>query len=480
MAGINSKLLLLSIGISVIIISSLVALFAFEEKSNTLTDEEINKLEQSQKSQNYFIDITNDNPEFFEKWCIEQNGKWDAHVSQIGGFCNFDSKLQKDLAMIGWDKLQHPIVQGEMAQKICNILDLECPTDPKFDGWFDDETGYVKLTYAIQDREFSFRILEDSLEYSRNGFYDNWYSYEDTFGQNLSFELDDDFYFSGDVIQVSGFVWKHAIKNPEVPVTLQVFFDGDLVEIAQTPASSDGAFSYQIKTAGPQWQQSGVYTVAAFYDSGKSEKDFGFSTYYNGKQTKYFTKMYSNNYEELCGYPVTQEMQKTFLESWKSRPDDKDSFLTIRQGVFSHVERSQYLTAIPILHYWYDLKDGKQTYFGMEACSLDKILFRAEPGPNYEKPKDIVIDGVTYVELEAPGKPLIYKNTLLPLLNIDNCKKVADVSTEQQRQKIFTRENTDPDIPWANQIFQLMDYCNEIGNYEMNVVDGKIKWIFTV
>ncbi len=479
----NSKILIsvgAIAGISIAAVMAITFVATLGDDSDvSLSPEEINKLEQSENIPRQFIEITNDNPEFFEKWCRDQNGNWEIKQSQIGGFCYFDSRTEKIKAELEWDRLQHPVIIGDDAQKICHVLDLKCNQDAEFEGWFDDETGYVKLDYSLHDKEYSFRIQGDSIEYSRPDVSSFWYSYDEAFDQRLNFELSDNFYFAGNEIQISGNVFEHPVNDVgDMPVILQVYFGNDVVEIAQIPVSSNDRFSHQIKTEGPQWQQSGRYTAVVSFDSGKMEKDFGFSTYYVGKPTKYFTDLDSGDYEELCGYPVTHKMQQEFLESWKARHDDKDPFLTIRQGTFSHVERSQYLTAMPILHYWYDLKNGQQIYFGMEACSLDRMLFRAEPGPNWEPPKEFEIDGITYVELEAPGRPLIYKDTLLPVLDTDNCKRVADEYTKQQSQKIYLRENTFSERDWENQVFPLMDYCTDIGEYESNTRDGNISWNF--
>ena len=192
-------------GISAALVISAGSVEIFEENpDDSLTSEEINILEQSENIPKQFIEITSDNPEFFEKWCHDQNGKWEINVSQIGGFCYFDSRTEKTKAELEWDKLQNPVILGDTAQKICTVLNLECNSDAEFEGWFDDEEGYVKLDYSLHDKEYSFRIQEDDVKYSRPAVSSFWYSYDEVFEQRLYFELSDDFYFSGDKIQVSG------------------------------------------------------------------------------------------------------------------------------------------------------------------------------------------------------------------------------------------------------------------------------------
>ena len=44
---------------------------------------------------------------------------------------------------------------------------------------------------------------------------------------------------------------------------------------------------------------------------------------------------------------------------------------------------------------------------------------------------------------------------------------------------MFTRENTDFDALWKNQVFSLMDYCEDIGTFKMNILNEKINWAFS-
>ncbi|MCV0409630.1 hypothetical protein [Nitrosopumilus sp.] len=293
------------------------------------------------------------------------------------------------------------------------------------------------------------------------------------------FNFPDNFYFIDDEIKVSGNIWTLQKENfDETPVIIQVNYDDELIEIAQVPVSSDGTFSHSIKAAGPLWQQSGLYLITVSYDSVTTQQSFGFSTYYDDVSVNYFVNSDSDDYEELCGYPVTDEMRLDIIKnSWVSYGVP---YLTSQQGNFTHVERSKYLTDIPDLQYWFVLKSGKQVYFEIGACDIDDSnITLGEIGPNYEKSQDIIVDGIHYTVLPAPGSPLIYNDTLLPVLDIDNCKRVADNYTKEERPKLFTRETTTFDAAWANQVFPLMDYCTGIGNYELKTIDGNINWSFT-
>lgn len=189
----------------------------------------------------------------------------------------------------------------------------------------------------------------------------------------------------------------------------------------------------------------------------------------------------SQNYEDVCGYPVTDKMRLGII-SKASFGLDSEPYLKAHPGNFTHVERSQYLTDEPLLQYWFELKNNKQIYFEIGVCDLDgSNMTLTEIGPNYEKPQEIIgSDGTTYQVLAAPGDPLIYKDTLKPVLNYDNCKRVADGYTKRKGTTLFTRETTNFDNPWKNQVFPLMDYCTSIGNYEMTVIDDKPQWTFKI
>ncbi len=194
------------------------------------------------------------------------------------------------------------------------------------------------------------------------------------------------------------------------------------------------------------------------------------------------TQSKPDNYEDVCGYPVTDEMRLDAISKLSYGFDPP--YLKLHPGNFTHVERSQYLTDIPLLQYWFELKNGKQVYFEMGACDIDGAnITLATIGPNYKDwkiPEDADFDTAKYEILAAPGSPLIYQDTLKPVLDIDNCKRVADGYTKEERWQLFTRETTTFDPPWENQVFPLMDYCTGIGNYELKTLDGNINWSFTL
>jgi len=91
----------------------------------------------------------------------------------------------------------------------------------------------------------------------------------------ISVQTDDDTYYEGDSIIISGKV--NAVIG-STPVTLQTFTgNGDLVNIAQIDIAQDATFSHSILAKGPLWQKQGEYSVKASYgQNGISESKFNY------------------------------------------------------------------------------------------------------------------------------------------------------------------------------------------------------------
>ena len=91
----------------------------------------------------------------------------------------------------------------------------------------------------------------------------------------ISVQTDDDTYYEGDSIIISGKV--NAVIGG-TPVTLQIFTgNDDLVSIAQINISQESTFSHSILAKGPLWQKQGEYTIRASYgENGVTESKFSY------------------------------------------------------------------------------------------------------------------------------------------------------------------------------------------------------------
>ena len=91
----------------------------------------------------------------------------------------------------------------------------------------------------------------------------------------ISIQTDNSNYDEGDTIVVSGQI--ETIIG-QTPVTLQLFQDGNMIEIAQIIVSQDGYYSYTIIAEGSLWQNPGEYTVKVTYGEGNiAETTFNYT-----------------------------------------------------------------------------------------------------------------------------------------------------------------------------------------------------------
>ena len=91
----------------------------------------------------------------------------------------------------------------------------------------------------------------------------------------INVQTDDNSYDEGDIVVISGNV---TIVIGETPITLQLFIEGSLVDIAQITVAQDGSYSHTIIAEGPLWKKIGNYLVRVSYGEGNiAETEFSFS-----------------------------------------------------------------------------------------------------------------------------------------------------------------------------------------------------------
>ena len=91
----------------------------------------------------------------------------------------------------------------------------------------------------------------------------------------ISVKTNSNSYKEGDTVVISGKVTTIIVGTP---ITLQIFNQGNLVDVAQFNVAEDGSYSYTIIAEGPYWSKSGEYTVKALFGEGNdAETQFNFS-----------------------------------------------------------------------------------------------------------------------------------------------------------------------------------------------------------
>lgn len=91
----------------------------------------------------------------------------------------------------------------------------------------------------------------------------------------ISVETDANSYKEGETIVISGKVSTIIVGTP---VTIQIFNQGNLVDIAQITVAEDGSYSHTVIAEGPLWSKAGEYTIRASFGEGNlAETQFNFS-----------------------------------------------------------------------------------------------------------------------------------------------------------------------------------------------------------
>ena len=91
----------------------------------------------------------------------------------------------------------------------------------------------------------------------------------------IEVQTDDNNYDEGDTIIISG---KVTTVVGSTPVTLQIFLEANLLDIAQIEVAQDGNYSHTILAEGPLWKKQGDYLVKASYGDGNiAELEFSYT-----------------------------------------------------------------------------------------------------------------------------------------------------------------------------------------------------------
>jgi len=92
-------------------------------------------------------------------------------------------------------------------------------------------------------------------------------------GQLISIKTSEKSYEDGDTIVISGNVTAIILDNQ---ITLQIFYEKNLVHIGQIIVAQDGSYSFTLKAAGDNWKKDGMYTIRANYSGETIETTIDF------------------------------------------------------------------------------------------------------------------------------------------------------------------------------------------------------------
>jgi len=118
----------------------------------------------------------------------------------------------------------------------------------------------------------------------------------------ISLSSASDIYYSGDYVTIFGTV-NTIFEN--MPITLQIYHETNLVDVAQVPVAKDGTFVKSFNAVGSQWKEEGTYTVRAQYTQTQiAETTFEFFSQVIDKSSAVFPVQIPNSGTFDVGYTI--------------------------------------------------------------------------------------------------------------------------------------------------------------------------------
>jgi predicted secreted protein with PEFG-CTERM motif len=118
----------------------------------------------------------------------------------------------------------------------------------------------------------------------------------------MSVSTSSDIYYSGDYVVVFGTV---GIIFENMPITIQIYHESNLVDVAQVLVAQDGTFVKSFNAVGQQWKEEGTYTIRAQYTSTQiAETTFEFFSQVIDKSSAVFPVNIPNSGTFGVGYTI--------------------------------------------------------------------------------------------------------------------------------------------------------------------------------
>lgn len=185
----------------------------------------------------------------------------------------------------------------------------------------------------------------------------------------ISVQTDDNHYDEGDTIVISGQVNTVIFGTP---ATLQLFSEGNLVDIAQITIAEDGSYSHTVIAEGPLWKKAGDYVIRVSYGEGNiAESNFSYTPKSSIKET-------TTNFEVDAGSNGTFDVKYTIKGATiKDIVVDADIFALIVQ--IESTDEGTITLELPREFIGAEKQDGKDDTFiilidGIEVSYLESVV----------------------------------------------------------------------------------------------------------
>jgi len=118
----------------------------------------------------------------------------------------------------------------------------------------------------------------------------------------ISLSTSSDIYYGGDYVVVFGSV-NTIFEN--MPLTIQIYHESNLVDVAQVPVAQDGTFVKSFNAVGQQWKEEGTYLIRVQYGSTQvAETTFEFFSQMIDKSSAVFPVQIPNSGTFDVGYTI--------------------------------------------------------------------------------------------------------------------------------------------------------------------------------
>jgi len=118
----------------------------------------------------------------------------------------------------------------------------------------------------------------------------------------ISLSTSNNIYYSGDYVVIFGSV-NTIFEN--MPITIQIYHESNLVDVAQVPVAQDGTFVKSFNAVGQQWKEEGVYTIRVQYTPTQiGETPFEFFSQVIEKSSAVFPVQIPNSGTFDVGYTI--------------------------------------------------------------------------------------------------------------------------------------------------------------------------------
>jgi len=120
--------------------------------------------------------------------------------------------------------------------------------------------------------------------------------------EEISLSTSSDIYYSGDYVVIFGDV-NTIFEN--MPITIQIYHDSNLVDVAQVLVAQDGTFVKSFNAVGKQWSEEGTYTIRVQYTPTQiGETTFEFFSQVIEKSSSVFPVQIPNSGTFDVGYTI--------------------------------------------------------------------------------------------------------------------------------------------------------------------------------